>query len=199
MLPCLNGDVDLIVDQVMGIVQMSRLFHVRVATVESRSNSTAAVHYPRSSQQLFPFKSRRVVCLDLVELLLVALEGNRIDKDGNNSPLSAPTCKMSLCRCSVCVDEVPESGSSAIFSFIVDNLSSICSISTASVSKTCSPSNGAVAEVPPEPTLLIETSFRSISFSRWRAAFLRSVDDFEYKRVFSRIRQATHHPNSLDT
>lgn len=91
------------------------------------------------------------------------------------------TCMISRWRCSVWVEAVPDTLSSDIFSLIVDNLSSICSISVANVSKTHSPRSGAVSE--PEwpapgtldPTLLMATNFRSISFSRCRAAFLRSA------------------------
>lgn len=96
--------------------------------------------------------------------------------------LEEHTCKISRCRCNVCIMAAPLVGSSDIFSLIFDNFSNICSISIERESNTCSPKSGDVSAlvladvVPPELTLLYATNFKSISFSKSLACFLKSKD-----------------------
>lgn len=68
-------------------------------------------------------------------------------------------------------------------------LSSICSISMDSESKTCSLSNGAVSAdvlgIVDVPILLYATSFISISFSNLRACFRKTTNQINGKQQFN--------------
>lgn len=74
MLSRLNCNVNLIVNQIMRVVQVARFLQVRIPTVERRSDPAAAVHYPWATKQLFSFQASRMIRLDFVKFLLVALQ-----------------------------------------------------------------------------------------------------------------------------
>lgn len=83
-----------------------------------------------------------------------------------------------------------------IFVMCARTLSSICSISMESESKTCSLSNGAVSAdvlgIVDVPILLYATNFISISFSNFRACF-RSTKKINEKYTFQWVIK----PNSM--